>query len=124
MRWVVFLFPLWLGCNSAPLDDGNALGVEASDLGKASAVATRDLGGPGAGCQTACDCQAGLACARGSCQALGRGLLYCCESADCPSGSFCQSQSGGFQTCGGGPGPGGGGFGGRDGGPRRDGGRG
>jgi hypothetical protein len=70
-------------------------------------------GGPaGAICKTACDCQAGLACLQNKCIQSMLGNLYCCESTNCPQGSFCQSTSGGFGMCGGGMGgggPGGGG---------------
>jgi hypothetical protein len=73
-----------------------------------------DLGAEGAMCDTACDCQPGLACSRKShtCGASMLGMIYCCESATCPDGAFCQSGTDGqFMSCGGG-GPNGGGGGG------------
>ncbi len=112
MRRVLILISLgWLGCTS-PLtistDDASAGGgdggvggggmMSSSDL----APAGPDLGGAGATCTTACDCQPGLACVMGACTASMIGMLYCCESATCPTGSYCQSMAGKFQMCGGG----------------------
>jgi hypothetical protein len=70
------------------------------------------LGAPGDTCKTACDCQAGLACFQQKCIKTPIGQLYCCESDDCPAGSFCESKMGGFRQCGGGGRGGGGGNGG------------
>jgi len=28
------------------------------------------------------------------------GMIFCCDSGDCPAGSFCQSSTGGFAQCG------------------------
>jgi hypothetical protein len=60
-----------------------------------------DLGGMGAACTTACDCMPGLACFNMQCIA-GFAPVYCCQSAVCPNGSFCENQTGGFGMCGGG----------------------
>jgi hypothetical protein len=57
------------------------------------------LSGPGGSCQTACDCQPGLACQNGSCGQTQFGMIYCCESDTCPQGNFCQSSQGGFGQC-------------------------
>jgi hypothetical protein len=73
--------------------------------------------GVGAMCNSACDCQAGLACFMGTCQ-MGFAPVYCCGSNDCPAGEFCQNPTGGMlHRCGG---VGDGGFPGRDGGFDRD----
>jgi hypothetical protein len=120
------LLLLTIGCTTANdgLQNGNPDGMKSGAMLDMTAVAvTPDLGGPGAACMTACDCQPGLACGRNmTCQQSMRGMIYCCESSTCPMGSFCQSSMGQFQMCGGGGGTTGGGFGGRDGGFRRDGG--
>lgn len=99
--------------------DGGALpdGFVASDM----AGGSTGSGGVGAMCDTACDCAPGLACSRMKhvCAMSQFGMIYCCESQTCPSGSYCQSMSGQYGACGGGPGgggPGGGGPGGGGGG--------
>jgi hypothetical protein len=74
----------------------------------------KPLGGVGATCTTACDCQSPLACVQGKCMKLQFGQIFCCE-AECPMGQFCQSKDGGFGQCGS-AGGGGGGFGGGGGG--------
>jgi hypothetical protein len=51
-------------------------------------------------CQTACDCQPGLACTNGHCG--GGSTTYCCEATTCPAGAACQSSSGSVATCQGG----------------------
>jgi hypothetical protein len=135
MRHIVaaMLFVL-AGCTAQglPIDDstggGGAGGASSVDMAK------RDLGGSGATCKSACDCEAGLACRMGTCGMSNLGPVYCCDSGQCPAGSFCQSATGGFAQCGssggggsgggngggpgtgGGPGGGGGGFGGGPGG--------
>lgn len=101
------------GCaaDGLPLESGNGPGPGGSAVDMAKAP---DLGGAGAKCTTACDCQPGLACRQGTCGKASFGPVYCCDSNDCPSGNVCQSKTGGFAQCGGtsGGGPGGGGGGG------------
>jgi hypothetical protein len=100
-----------VGCNSGNdgLGVGGGGGADGGGGGDDAAVTadlampTPDLGGSGAACKTACDCQTGLACFMGACTQSPVGMLYCCESATCPSGGYCQSMSGQFQMCGGGP---------------------
>ncbi len=113
------------GCaaQGLPLDDstgGNGGGGGGSGHGNAADMA-RPLGGTGAKCTTACDCEPGLACRQGMCGMSQIGAIYCCDSNQCPAGSFCQSSMGGFAQCGssggGTGGAGGGGAGGFGGGP-------
>ena len=122
MRHIVLaaLF-VFAGCaaQGLPLDDstgGN--GGTGGGGGNHTADMARPLGGTGAMCMTACDCQPGLACRQGQCAMSNIGQIFCCESTDCPAGSFCQSSMGGFAQCGasGGGTGGGGGFGGGPGG--------
>jgi hypothetical protein len=102
--------------------DGGAVTSDLAPGGTGTTpTGTPDLGGPGASCNSVCDCRAGLICLMSTCQKNPLGvMIYCCESSDCPAGSACESQAGGFQQCGG---NGGGGFGGFGGGGRPDGGR-
>jgi hypothetical protein len=101
----------WVGCtsplnnpdNSAGDGGGSADGGGVGGGGGGDLAVAPDLGGSGAACKTACDCQPGLACFMGACTMSQLGSLYCCESATCPMGSYCQSMSGGYQMCGGGP---------------------
>ena len=113
------------GCaaQGLPLDEPGAGGNGGAGGGGSRAVdMARALGGTGATCRTACDCQPGLACRMGTCGMSNIGPIFCCDdTASCPAGSFCQSSMGGFAQCGsssggsGGTG-GGGGFGGGPGG--------
>ena len=121
MRHIVLatLFVL-AGCaaQGVPIDDSNG-GGGGSGGGAHVADMARPLGGTGATCKTACDCQPGLACRQGMCAMSNIGMIFCCDSGDCPAGSFCQSSTGGFAQCGssgGGGTGGGGGFGGGPGG--------
>src|SRR3954471_4920516 len=112
---------LLAGCSAQglPIDDSTG-GGGGTGGGSSVDMAHRDLGGNGAACKSACDCEAGLACRMGTCGMSNLGPVYCCDSGQCPAGSFCQSASGGFSQCGsggtGGTGGGGGGFGGGGGG--------
>ena len=109
-----------LGCaaQGLPIDNGNGTGGGGAGNsggggGPADMSRPRDLGGTGAKCTTACDCQAGLACRQGTCGMSPIGPVYCCDEGQCPAGQFCQDQQGGFGQCGqSGGGGGGGGFGG------------
>jgi hypothetical protein len=95
--------------NSA--DGGGGDGGHLVDLAVSPDLA-KPLGGEGAMCASACDCQAGLACFQKLCTVSMLGSVYCCESMNCPSGMFCQSGTdGSFKRCGmsGGGGGGGGG---------------
>jgi hypothetical protein len=120
MRPILLLLSLtWLGCTSAlnlPDDDAGAgAGGDGGGGGAVDLASGPDLGPVGASCKTACDCQAGLACVMNKCTMSMLGALYCCESAMCPMGGFCQSgMGGGFQRCGGGMGNRDGGMGNRD----------
>ncbi len=90
------------GPGARPADLATGPGA-APDL--ARPVAPPDLampggGGMGAPCKTACDCQAGLQCGwNGQC-AKGWTAVYCCDAANCPKGSTCQSKSGNWNQCG------------------------
>ena len=113
MRHIVLatLFVL-AGCaaQGLPLDDSTGGGGGTGGTGGSHGVdMARPLGGTGATCKTACDCQPGLACRQGMCGMSNIGPVYCCDSSDCPAGNFCQSSTGGFAQCGS---PGGGGTGG------------
>jgi hypothetical protein len=118
---------LFAGCaaQGLPLDDGtggNGGGAGSGGANGGGADMAKKLGGNGATCKTACDCEPGLACRMGTCGMSQIGMIYCCDSMDCPAGNFCQNSMGGFAQCGssggngGGPGGGGGGFGGGPGG--------
>jgi hypothetical protein len=75
------------------------------------------LGGSGASCTTACDCQPGLGCNQSKCGNGAAPAYYCCDTlASCPGGSACQSASGALAHCGDGSGGSGGGGGGGSGG--------
>jgi hypothetical protein len=105
------------GCaaQGVPIDEsGGSAGASGGNGSRADMA--KPLGGDGARCTTACDCQAGLACRQGMCGMSNLGAIYCCDRGDCPAGSFCQSTSGGFAQCGS-PTGGGGGPGGSGGGP-------
>jgi hypothetical protein len=109
------------GCaaQGLPLEDGTGGGGGSGGGASVGPDMAKKLGGQGATCKTACDCEAGLACRMGTCGTSNIGMIFCCESSDCPAGSFCQSSTGGFAQCGangGGGGGGGGGFGGGPGG--------
>jgi hypothetical protein len=94
------------GCaaRGLPIDNGGGGGGSggAGGGGGSGAVADmtppRDLGGSGAKCMTACDCQPGLACLQGICTKSALGPLYCCDGM-CPPNGFCQKSSGGFGFC-------------------------
>jgi hypothetical protein len=122
MRHLVAASLLFLaGCaaQGIPLEDGTGGGGSGGGGSHASSPdMAKPLGGMGATCKTACDCEPGLACRMGTCGASNIGKIYCCESMDCPAGNFCQSENGGFGQCGAGGngGTGGGGFGGGPGG--------
>jgi len=58
-----------------------------------------DGGVEGSGCQTACDCVAGLACLGSKCTS-GAVPVYCCGDTSCPSGDVCQDTSGRYARCG------------------------
>ena len=125
MRPLSILAVLMLfGCSSSNnLSSGNSDGsTDLSGVSQNSDLTVEpDLGGPGASCMTACDCQSGLSCNQmGTCEAVAQGMVYCCERT-CPTGNFCQSMDGTFMMCGGGRD---GGFMRPDGGGRRDGGMG
>jgi hypothetical protein len=81
------------------------------DMGPTSGLdLSQPMGAVGAPCKTACDCQTGLGCLNNACYASNLGKLYCCSSSICPSGSFCQTNTGNYGMCGGmggGPFPGG-----------------
>ncbi len=119
MRHIVLatLFVL-AGCaaQGVPLEEGTNGNGGNGGAGASGVDMAKPLGGQGAMCKTACDCQPGLACRQGMCGASNIGKIYCCDSSDCPAGNFCQSSTGGFSQCGstggGGPGGGTGGFGG------------
>src|SRR5215471_17052282 len=123
----LFLASLLLlaGCaaQGVPLEDGTNGGGGSGAAGGGSGGAhggvdmAKMLGGQGATCKTACDCDPGLACRMGTCGASNIGKIYCCDSGDCPAGNFCQSSMGGFAQCGSSGGGGGGGNGGFGGGP-------
>jgi hypothetical protein len=120
MRSLVVALVLALaGCNAQglPLDNGGGSGATGGTGGGTGGGSVdmsrpRDLGGQGATCKTACDCQPGLACTQGTCRQSMFGQIFCCDSGDCPAGNICQSSSGGFAQCGqgGSGGTGGGGF--------------
>ncbi|MDB4965986.1 MAG: hypothetical protein JWN44_1675 [Myxococcales bacterium] len=133
MRQLLVAFVLVVtGCTTQglPIDNGSGTGggVGGNGGGAVDMARPRDLGGTGAKCMTACDCQAGLACRQGTCGMSQVGPVYCCDEGQCPAGQFCQDQQGGFGQCGqsggtgggsgqgGGPGGGGGGQGGGPGG--------
>ena len=122
MRQIVLASLLVLaGCaaQGVPLDESNGGNAgTGGGAGSAGVDMAKPLGGMGAMCKTACDCQPGLACRMGVCGASNIGKIYCCDSTDCPAGNFCQSSMGGFSQCGAGGtgGFGGGGFGGGPGG--------
>jgi hypothetical protein len=61
-------------------------------------------GGPGAPCNTACDCEAGLGCVNQVCT-VEIMAVYCCTSKTCPQGAQCQDPNGNDSVCGGGGGP-------------------
>ena len=102
------------GCvaQGLPLDNGGGGGGSGTGGGASVDMShPRDLGGAGAKCTTACDCEAGLACLQGACTKSGGFSVYCCDDANCPPQNICQSKAGGFSQCGssmGGGGPGGG----------------
>ena len=107
------------GCGATQLPNtGAGDGVSIEDMaggngGNGGSGGGQDLGVVGSSCMSVCDCQSGLICNRGMCEKNNFGvMLYCCGSKDCPSGSVCQSATGGFGQCGGTGGPGGGGGGG------------
>jgi hypothetical protein len=121
MRHVVaatlLVFVAGCAAQGVPLDEPGG-GGNGGGCGSSAVDMARPLGGTGAMCKTACDCQPGLACRMGSCGMSNIGPVYCCDSANCPANNFCQSSSGGFAQCGstgggggfgGGPGGGGGG---------------
>jgi len=120
------LFALVAGCvaQGVPLDEpgGGGNGGAGGGSGNHAVDMAKPLGGNGATCKTACDCEPGLACRMGTCGMSNIGAVYCCDSGMCPAGSFCQTSMGGFQQCGspgggtGGTGGTGGGFGGGGGG--------
>jgi hypothetical protein len=123
MRQLVLVAALVLGGCTAqglPIDNPSGAGGNGSGGGGGSTSGSRDMAHAGAGeggkCMTACDCQAGLACRMGTCGQSPIGMIFCCDSTDCPTGNICQSSGGGFSQCGGG-GNGGGGNGGFGGGP-------
>ncbi len=96
---------LLLGCTSSNnLSSGSDASTDLSSLQSIDLTVVPDLGGPGATCTTACDCMPGLSCGMGmTCQQLMQGNVYCCESSNCPDGSFCQSGvDSSFMMCGGG----------------------
>ena len=113
-----FVFAFVVGCNGGGLpitgngaqsgQDGGA-GIHDMTTGHGGAVDLAQGQPPGGMCNTACDCESGLACLQGQCMASNFGKLYCCESSDCPQGNICQSAMGNFSQCGGGGGGGGGG---------------
>jgi len=121
MRHLVVVALLALGgctAQGVPIDNsgsgGNA-GSGGSGGGHAGGPdMAKPLGGDGASCTSACDCEPGLACRMGTCGTSPIGMIYCCDSSDCPTGNICQSSSGGFSECGA---NGGGGTGGNGGGP-------
>jgi hypothetical protein len=78
---------------------GGGQDLSGSDLTGGGGV--MDLGGAGAKCTTACDCMPGLACFNNQCVA-GVAAVYCCSSATCPTGDYCQNTSGSYGMCGGG----------------------
>jgi hypothetical protein len=122
MRYLLVVASLtWLGCTNPNPDSVGGGGDEADmatggggETADLAMPAEPDLGAEGAACTTACDCQTGLGCLKGKCMGSQLGMLYCCESKTCPAGGYCQSQSGQYAMCGGGPIGGGkdGGFGG------------
>src|SRR5260370_10717041 len=107
------------GCAAQGLPIDDSTGGGGGTGGSSVDMAKRDLGGAGATCKTACDCEAGLACRMGTCGMSNLGPVYCCDAGQCPAGNFCQSATGGFSQCGssGGGNGGGGGAGGAGGGP-------
>jgi len=50
------------------------------------------------GCETACDCQPGLACVGGSC-ALSASPVFCCGAGPCPAGQACETSAGRLLSC-------------------------
>jgi hypothetical protein len=126
MRHLVFALSLFaLGCNMQGLpngvgsggtvngDGGGTVGDGGGSKDAGGLLVDMAKGGEGATCKTACDCQGGLACFQNMCQASMLGMVYCCDdTANCPSGMFCQSAQGMFGRCGMGGGGGGGGGGG------------
>ena len=101
------------GCTAQglPIDNSPGSGGNGSGGGAGSGAfdMAKPLGGNGAKCTSACDCEPGLACRMGTCGTSPIGMIYCCDSGDCPTGNICQSSSGGFGQCGGNGGNGGGG---------------
>jgi hypothetical protein len=85
--------------SGGPVVDGATGDQGPADLRQASGdQGSGDMGA----CNTACDCAPGLACFAGRCTASPLGMLYCCSSATCPAGSFCEDTSGNFGRCPGG----------------------
>ena len=58
----------------------------------------RTCGNPAGGCKHTCDCPQGLLCLSGACLSTNP-PTYCCDSANCPSGKWCQYRVGGFGYC-------------------------
>ena len=86
---------------SAPIDGSGSI----ADLAQPTAPPDLNPGGAvGTPCKTACDCMAGLACYMGQCVKSQFGPVYCCDSMNCPMGSYCQSLAGRVMRCGGGMG--------------------
>jgi hypothetical protein len=56
------------------------------------------LADPTPECRTACDCDPGLGCFDGQCIA-GFAPVFCCDSAQCPSGEQCQHGDGRMDRC-------------------------
>ena len=49
-------------------------------------------------CTTACDCSQGEDCRNGTCVGV-QPPVYCCDKANCPSGTACKDKAGKWSTC-------------------------
>lgn len=86
------------GADLSRADLARPTDLAAADL--AMAPPDLALGGLGAACKTACDCQPGLACLVGKC-ANGKAPVYCCPEKPCPQGEMCEAPDGTAGKCGG-----------------------
>jgi hypothetical protein len=114
MHRMVLLTAFVFGCsnNALPTENnssggtsgGTTAGTTGSTTGSTTGGSTGTTGTtggpPGSPCKTACDCMAGLACFQNMCVQSPMGMLYCCDSGTCPSGSYCQSSDGSIGRCG------------------------